>query len=85
MLEGMSFTIEPILCQGTSLGMKWDDNWTIVTKDGGRSAQFEHTVYSIRIAWTTGLEFAMLKPRSVIYAGGHPRTLKPRIIIPIRK
>jgi methionyl aminopeptidase len=44
MIEGMSFTIEPILCQGTNLGMKWDDNWTIVTKDGGRSAQFEHTI-----------------------------------------
>ena len=21
----------------------WKDNWTAVTKDGGRSAQFEHT------------------------------------------
>jgi methionyl aminopeptidase len=22
----------------------WDDGWTVVTKDGRRSAQFEHTV-----------------------------------------
>jgi len=22
----------------------WDDNWTVVTKDRKRSAQFEHTI-----------------------------------------
>ncbi|KAI9207100.1 peptidase M24, structural domain-containing protein [Polychytrium aggregatum] len=44
MEEGMTFTIEPIFNQGTSDTLKWDDNWTAVTKDGGRSAQFEHTI-----------------------------------------
>ena len=23
---------------------EWDDDWTVVTMDGGRAAQFEHTV-----------------------------------------
>lgn len=23
---------------------QWDDQWTVVTKDRGRSAQFEHTI-----------------------------------------
>ncbi|KAJ2909223.1 hypothetical protein GGI21_002097 [Coemansia aciculifera] len=44
MLPGMAFTIEPILCQGVAIGIQWPDGWTITTTDGGRSAQFEHTV-----------------------------------------
>ena len=41
---GMSFTIEPMLNLG-GLGMQvWDDDWTAVTADGRRSAQFEHTM-----------------------------------------
>ncbi len=40
--EGMTFTIEPMLTLGDpSLGV-WDDEWTAVTLDGRRSAQFEH-------------------------------------------
>ncbi|KAI9487664.1 MAG: methionine aminopeptidase [Benjaminiella poitrasii] len=45
MESGTSFTIEPILCQGSAIGMMWPDQWTISTADGGRSAQFEHTLY----------------------------------------
>ncbi|KAJ3277100.1 Methionine aminopeptidase 1D, mitochondrial [Terramyces sp. JEL0728] len=41
---GMIFTIEPIFNQGTDGFVKWPDAWTAVTVDGGRSAQFEHTV-----------------------------------------
>jgi len=42
--EGMIFTIEPMLTEG-SWGVKhWDDGWTAVTADGRRSAQMEHTV-----------------------------------------
>ncbi|KAJ1911924.1 hypothetical protein H4219_005783 [Mycoemilia scoparia] len=44
MKPGMVFTIEPILCQGESEAFLWPDGWTISTADGGRSAQFEHTV-----------------------------------------
>ena len=41
---GMTFTIEPMLCLGTYEWDMWDDNWTVVTKDKKRSAQFEHTL-----------------------------------------
>ncbi len=41
---GMTFTIEPMLCLGTYEWEMWDDNWTVVTKDKKRSAQFEHTL-----------------------------------------
>ncbi|KAJ2704114.1 hypothetical protein FB645_003537 [Coemansia sp. IMI 203386] len=44
MLPGMAFTIEPILCQGVARGVQWPDGWTITTEDGGRSAQYEHTL-----------------------------------------
>lgn len=44
MQPGMVFTIEPILCQGSSQYLKWPDGWTVVTRDGGRAAQFEHTL-----------------------------------------
>ena len=41
---GMTFTIEPMLCLGTHEWDMWPDNWTVVTKDKKRSAQFEHTL-----------------------------------------
>jgi methionyl aminopeptidase len=41
---GMTFTIEPMLNLGTPEWWMWDDGWTVVTRDGRRSAQFEHTV-----------------------------------------
>ncbi|KAI9279633.1 peptidase M24, structural domain-containing protein [Sporodiniella umbellata] len=44
MTPGTIFTIEPMLCQGTASGIMWPDQWTISTIDGGRSAQFEHTI-----------------------------------------
>ncbi len=42
--EGMFFTIEPMLTEGTWRHLDWDDGWTVVTADGKRSAQYEHTV-----------------------------------------
>jgi methionyl aminopeptidase len=41
---GMTFTIEPMLNLGTAAWDMWDDGWTVVTRDGKRSAQFEHTL-----------------------------------------
>jgi methionyl aminopeptidase len=41
---GMTFTIEPMLCIGTYSWDMWPDNWTVVTQDKKRSAQFEHTL-----------------------------------------
>ena len=42
--EGHVFTIEPILCEGSPAGRCWKDGWTYVTLDGGRTAQWEHTI-----------------------------------------
>lgn len=44
MRPGMCFTIEPMLCIGTAETVDCADEWTVVTADGRRSAQFEHTV-----------------------------------------
>ena len=41
---GMTFTVEPMLTLGTYEWNMWDDGWTVVTKDGSWSAQFEHTL-----------------------------------------
>ncbi len=43
-LPGMTFTIEPMLNLGTHEWRMWDDQWTVVTRDLRRSAQFEHTL-----------------------------------------
>ncbi|KXF77263.1 methionine aminopeptidase [Paramesorhizobium deserti] len=42
--EGMVFTIEPMLNRGRRNVKTEADGWTVVTKDGSLSAQFEHTV-----------------------------------------
>jgi methionyl aminopeptidase len=41
---GMTFTIEPMINLGTVEWEMWDDDWTVVTRDRRRSAQFEHTL-----------------------------------------
>jgi methionyl aminopeptidase len=41
---GMVFTIEPMLTLGTIDWTMWADDWTVVTKDRKRTAQFEHTL-----------------------------------------
>lgn len=42
--EGMCFTIEPMIALGSWRDKTWPDNWTSVTTDGRRTAQFEHTL-----------------------------------------
>ena len=44
MATGHTFTIEPMICEGTSKPLTWPDDWTATTQDGKRSAQFEHTL-----------------------------------------
>jgi len=44
MKAGHVFTIEPMINLGVYADKLWDDNWTAVTTDGKRSAQFEHTI-----------------------------------------
>jgi|TARA_B100001758_G_scaffold227381_1_gene220777 methionyl aminopeptidase len=43
-LPGMTFTIEPMLTLGDPSAQMWSDNWTASTRDGRRTAQFEHTI-----------------------------------------
>lgn len=44
MKPGHIFTIEPMINAGGYKDYKWYDDWTAVTADGQRSAQFEHTL-----------------------------------------
>lgn len=44
MKAGHVFTVEPMVNLGVPGDITWGDNWTAVTSDGKRSAQFEHTV-----------------------------------------
>ncbi|XP_010265250.1 PREDICTED: methionine aminopeptidase 1B, chloroplastic-like isoform X3 [Nelumbo nucifera] len=48
MVEGQTFTIEPILTAGNIECITWSDNWTILTADGSLAAQFEHTILITR-------------------------------------
>eukprot|EP01097_Dermamoeba_algensis_P002885 TRINITY_DN2147_c0_g1_i3.p1 TRINITY_DN2147_c0_g1~~TRINITY_DN2147_c0_g1_i3.p1 ORF type:complete len:210 (-),score=47.04 TRINITY_DN2147_c0_g1_i3:135-764(-) len=44
MKPGHVFTIEPMINEGNYRDELWPDDWTCVTSDGKRSAQFEHTL-----------------------------------------
>lgn len=44
MVEGMVFTIEPMLTLGSIAWDLWPDGWTVTTKDKSITAQFEHTL-----------------------------------------
>ncbi|WP_305821932.1 type I methionyl aminopeptidase [Massilia brevitalea] len=56
--EGMVFTIEPMLNGGGRSVVTEDDGWTVVTRDGQLSAQFEHTVAVTR----NGVRVLTLRP-----------------------
>ncbi|MDP2572043.1 type I methionyl aminopeptidase [Vibrio penaeicida] len=55
---GMTFTIEPMVNQGTHRTKLKSDGWTVVTKDRKLSAQWEHTV----LVTDTGYEVLTLRP-----------------------
>jgi methionyl aminopeptidase len=42
--EGMTFTIEPMINEGTPEIRYLEDGWTVVTADNKLSAQYEHTI-----------------------------------------
>jgi len=44
-IEGMCFTIEPMINLGSKSTKLLADGWTVETKDGKNSAQWEHTIY----------------------------------------
>ncbi len=55
--EGMIFTIEPMVNQGTAKIKTKKDGWTVVTRDKKLSAQSEHTV----LVTSTGYEVLTLR------------------------
>ena len=55
--EGMVFTIEPMVNQGTRRTLTAEDGWTVITRDRKLSAQFEHTV----AVTATGVEVLTLR------------------------
>jgi methionyl aminopeptidase len=63
---GMIFTIEPMLNLGTVDWEVWDDDWTVVTKDRKRSAQFEHTL----VVTETGADILTLPDADTDIADG---------------
>ncbi|HWU52604.1 MAG TPA: type I methionyl aminopeptidase [Tahibacter sp.] len=56
--EGMVFTIEPMLNQGSRAVRTEADGWTVTTRDRKLSAQFEHTVAVTR----EGVQVLTLRP-----------------------
>jgi methionyl aminopeptidase len=56
---GTAFTVEPMINEGGwELGRIWPDGWTAPTRDGSRSAQFEHTL----LVTASGVEVCTLLP-----------------------
>ncbi len=41
---GLCVAVEPMITRGTRFTQVLDDDWTVVTDDGGRAAHWEHTV-----------------------------------------
>ncbi|HOB04622.1 MAG TPA: type I methionyl aminopeptidase [Propionibacteriaceae bacterium] len=54
--KGMTFTIEPMLSLGDYHSHVWDDDWTVVTNDFSRVAQWEHSI----VVTDTGAEILTL-------------------------
>jgi methionyl aminopeptidase len=59
---GMIFTVEPMLNAGKRHVKNMPDGWTVLTKDGSLSAQWEHMVavtetgFEILTAWPDAME-----------------------------
>mmetsp|Transcript_3507 Transcript_3507/g.10789 ORF Transcript_3507/g.10789 Transcript_3507/m.10789 type:complete len:350 (+) Transcript_3507:231-1280(+) len=58
MRESHIFTVEPMINEKGWQDNLWPDNWTAVTRDGRRSAQFEHTF----MVTETGVEILTARP-----------------------
>jgi methionyl aminopeptidase len=58
--EGMTFTVEPMINAGDDEVAQLDDGWTVVTRDGSLSAQWEHMIavtsngFEILTPWPKG-------------------------------
>lgn len=79
---GMCFTIEPMIALGTHKDKTWPDDWTSVTQDGKRTAQFEHTllvtedgveILTARFADSPGGPVPMPVPAPAVEANGEKK------------
>ncbi|MCP4354802.1 MAG: type I methionyl aminopeptidase [Proteobacteria bacterium] len=59
---GMTFTVEPMINAGTADNITLSDDWTVVTNDGKKSAQFEHTI----VVTEDGYEILTVSPKNYI-------------------
>ena len=57
LVPGMTFTIEPMINQGTYKTKQKKDGWTVITRDKKLSAQWEHTI----LVTSTGYEVLTLR------------------------
>ncbi|WP_413698963.1 type I methionyl aminopeptidase [Psychromonas sp. KJ10-10] len=60
--EGMIFTIEPMINQGSYKIKTKKDGWTVITKDKKLSAQWEHTI----LVTKTGYEVLTLREDEIV-------------------
>eukprot|EP00977_Amphora_coffeiformis_P013043 scaffold3339_cov174-Amphora_coffeaeformis.AAC.11 len=73
MKVGHVFTIEPMINLGTAGDKTWGDNWTAVTTDGKRSAQFEHTM----VVTETGYELLTARENEPVMTWNPDLTFRP--------
>ncbi|WVQ69914.1 methionine aminopeptidase, type I [Kwoniella botswanensis] len=71
MEAGHVFTIEPMINLGTANLDHWKDDWTAVTLDGRRSAQFEETI----LITETGYEI-LTRPPTTTSSSSHKKKKK---------
>ncbi len=69
--EGMVFTIEPMFNRGGRSVRTEADGWTVVTRDGSLSAQFEHTV----AVTASGVAVLTLRPEEASMIAAAPISL----------
>ena len=75
LVEGMTFTVEPMITIGSPRARMWQDGWTAMTVDRSRTAQFEHTV----VVTESGAELLTVaadEPQPFI-SGDSPTRLEP--------
>lgn len=58
----MTFTIEPMINQGSYKTKMKKDGWTVITRDKKLSAQWEHTI----LVTKTGVEVLTIRPEEII-------------------
>lgn len=72
---GMTFTVEPMVNLGARNIVQESDGWTVRTRDGSMSAQFEHTV----TVTETGCEVLTARRAPLVHSETFPWVNLPRL------